>query len=538
MMKVVEMVSKNPLAKINSRGRDASTSNEFGSVETDLLEKTFVKIAGLLRVGFGEAGAGIIKSNLSLNGDNSTLINPLLPGIRVYCIIGFCDIHQFDFVLQRLKSDVLVFVNTVASIVHERVHAWEGSCNKNLGNAFILIWRIGDEASLKQQNDMRSVGYSSKRKEDEQSIYLSDSDRRGSLNKSTSSNSKAPALLRRSNAFSTRVAVSEIDLKRTPGVDKLAGKALIAFLKIIASIDRNIDLPYSVNSISELSHKKPYTLKMGFGLHAGWAIEGAVGSLQKVDATYLSPHVNMAARLETSSRQYGVPLLASQAFYELLSPYIQKLMRRLDVVTVKGSAVPIGIYTYDTISQHVMKDLNSTSTSKIAAPPTTPGTPRVTKSHTSSASMLSSPIMTPNLRMFRRSSNDNDIKDLSLSEKNMKKQRHSICHKKKRISVFTSGDEPDEVLAQDSDLVNLRSHINNVFIHEFGKGVNKYITGDWLIAKGHFEKSDAIMKEILNANNDDTNIGDGPSQTLLNYMATYQYIAPDSWSGFRPLTSK
>ena len=51
---------------------------------------------------------------------------------------------------------------------------------------------------------------------------------------------------------------------------------------------------------------------MGFGLHAGWAIEGAVGSLQKVDATYLSPHVNMAARLETSSKQYGVPLLASQ----------------------------------------------------------------------------------------------------------------------------------------------------------------------------------------------------------------------------------
>jgi class 3 adenylate cyclase len=56
----------------------------------------------------------------------------------------------------------------------------------------------------------------------------------------------------------------------------------------------------------------PPQVRMGFGLHAGWAIEGAVGSLQKVDATYLSPHVNMAARLETSSKQYGVPLLASQ----------------------------------------------------------------------------------------------------------------------------------------------------------------------------------------------------------------------------------
>ena len=31
-----------------------------------------------------------------------------------------------------------------------------------------------------------------------------------------------------------------------------------------------------------------------------------IGSLQKVDATYLSPHVNMAARLETASRQYGM----------------------------------------------------------------------------------------------------------------------------------------------------------------------------------------------------------------------------------------
>jgi hypothetical protein len=57
---------------------------------------------------------------------------------------------------------------------------------------------------------------------------------------------------------------------------------------------------------------------MGFGLHAGWAIEGAVGSLQKVDATYLSPHVNMAARLETSSKQYGVPLLASQVSWCLM----------------------------------------------------------------------------------------------------------------------------------------------------------------------------------------------------------------------------
>jgi class 3 adenylate cyclase len=50
---------------------------------------------------------------------------------------------------------------------------------------------------------------------------------------------------------------------------------------------------------------------MGFGLHVGWAIEGAIGSEFKIDASYLSPNVNLAARLEAASRQYGVSLLIS-----------------------------------------------------------------------------------------------------------------------------------------------------------------------------------------------------------------------------------
>ena len=45
---------------------------------------------------------------------------------------------------------------------------------------------------------------------------------------------------------------------------------------------------------------------MGFGLHVGWAIEGAIGSEYKIDASYLSPNVNMASRLE--ARNKGWPL--------------------------------------------------------------------------------------------------------------------------------------------------------------------------------------------------------------------------------------
>ena len=45
-----------------------------------------------------------------------------------------------------------------------------------------------------------------------------------------------------------------------------------------------------------------YQVKMGFGIHQGWAIEGAIGSMFKIDASYLSPNVNMAARLEAATK--------------------------------------------------------------------------------------------------------------------------------------------------------------------------------------------------------------------------------------------
>lgn len=61
---------------------------------------------------------------------------------------------------------------------------------------------------------------------------------------------------------------------------------------------------------------------MGFGLHVGWAIEGAIGSEYKIDASYLSPNVNMASRLEAATKQFGTSLLMSEDFVCMLSPQV------------------------------------------------------------------------------------------------------------------------------------------------------------------------------------------------------------------------
>ena len=64
---------------------------------------------------------------------------------------------------------------------------------------------------------------------------------------------------------------------------------------------------------------------MGFGLHVGWAIEGAIGSEYKIDASYLSPNVNMASRLEAATKQFGTSILMSEDFARMLSPQVLAL---------------------------------------------------------------------------------------------------------------------------------------------------------------------------------------------------------------------
>jgi len=39
-------------------------------------------------------------------GNSSAAVNPLLPGVRIYAVIGFCDIHHFEEINQLLTTDV------------------------------------------------------------------------------------------------------------------------------------------------------------------------------------------------------------------------------------------------------------------------------------------------------------------------------------------------------------------------------------------------------------------------------------------------
>ena len=58
---------------------------------------------------------------------------------------------------------------------------------------------------------------------------------------------------------------------------------------------------------------------MTFGIHAGFTVEGSIGTEMKVDPLYLSPDVMIAQRVESLNEPYGTKILMTGEFTELLS---------------------------------------------------------------------------------------------------------------------------------------------------------------------------------------------------------------------------
>jgi class 3 adenylate cyclase len=229
----------------------------------DVLTKT----SHLLFLSFGEAGASIIRHNLRRGKD----IDPLLPGVKVFAVFGFCDIRQFTDATECLQEEVMVFVNSVAAIVHEICSKHRGAANKNIGDAFLIAWKVSADGQDYPQKS-----------------------------KTTRSSTDSFA------AFQSKRRNSDLrqlnELHNDERARKQCTNALVAFVKVAEAIkESNSDREglgrYCDHSrIKARFGAKTFRVNMGYGLHIGWSIEGAIGSKHKIDASYLSPNVNMASR--------------------------------------------------------------------------------------------------------------------------------------------------------------------------------------------------------------------------------------------------
>merc|ERR1719183_2017217 len=95
--------------------------------------------------------------------------------------------------------------------------------------------------------------------------------------------------------------------------------AIMSFIRVVAEINKSRVLAVYRGHPGLLQRIPRFRVQLGFGLHCGWAIEGAIGSEFKIDASYLSPNVNVASRLEAATEQFNVWILISHFMVNLCS---------------------------------------------------------------------------------------------------------------------------------------------------------------------------------------------------------------------------
>lgn len=445
-------------------------------METVILEKTIIKLGGLCALGFGEAGSTIIASNMQ--GGQSADITVMVPGRKVTAIFGFCDIRNFTDATEILQDAVMVFVNQISEIVHTIVDEYRGAANKNIGDAFLLVWRL--EADF-------------------------------------------PAWLR----------------------TRMADLSILCFLRIIAWTNRSPVIAAYRTHDGLLARMPNYRVRMGFGLHLGWAIEGAIGSEFKVDASYLSMNVNMASRLEAATKQYAVLMLFTDTLVDAASPEMQVQCRKIDRVMLKGgSKDQFNLFTMDLDYQSL--------------------TVYPTQDHKNIRVGVMNRCLFTGAKLTRK------------YKYNFRSEREA------RKKEYLNPEFKPTTVLDDEDIKRMRErYLDPKFQHTFAMAFYNYVAGEWPVARQILNDLQTVLpppkvpvEEVpcesptrvatlspkkaqatkakrrtsrsfsLMASKRSSNLSalgvtiamiDGPSGALLSFMGQFDFEAPKWWQGYREM---
>ena len=130
-------------------------------------------------------------------------------------------------------------------------------------------------------------------------------------------------------------------------VNKFTGDGLMALFGAPAAHDDHARRAVAaaldtLDGLDELARWGPNRPRVGIGVHSGRAVVGTVGTDTRAEYTAIGDAVNLAARIEQLTKQFGADLLVSGATAAQLGDEVA--LDRVDEVAVRGRREPIEVF--------------------------------------------------------------------------------------------------------------------------------------------------------------------------------------------------
>ena len=145
--------------------------------------------------------------------------------------------------------------------------------------------------------------------------------------------------------------MTKIVFKHGGTVDKYIGDCVMALYNVpyedpdhaVKAVRTGLEIQERTLAAAERWEEKfGVSIRNGVGIHTGEAIVGTLGSEQIFQYTAIGDNVNLAARLESITKDYHASIIISESTYEHVKEKFPT--RGLGEVTVKGKTVPVKIY--------------------------------------------------------------------------------------------------------------------------------------------------------------------------------------------------
>jgi len=150
--------------------------------------------------------------------------------------------------------------------------------------------------------------------------------------------------------------MSDLVMQNRGTIDKYMGDAMMAFWN--APLDdanhaRNacvtaLGMQAALAPINETlvkkaaeANAKPIKLQAGIGINTGPSAVGNMGSKQRFAYSALGDPVNLASRLESQTKNYGVEILIGENTYREVQDFA---ILEMDLIQVKGKSIPARIF--------------------------------------------------------------------------------------------------------------------------------------------------------------------------------------------------